>query len=695
MGIFDIARQKMGMSETEGKIASVDDQTDEEKRLAGYLKSKVSEMRASSSRIAHEGIWMTNIAYLLGYDSVYYDTDSRQFKPIGRATQYLSRNRIHVNKILPIIQNRLSRLCKNPPRYDVRPNSNDQQDKDAAQLGVKVITNTWDREAVNNKRIDLYMWVQQCGHAWIKTGWDAEKGKMARNPETNEIEYQGDISVTTYSPFEVFPDPLATSDEDMRFLMTVKVRKLDYFKENYPERGGIVESEDAWLLSTQYLLRINSMNTQGPTSSAIQQQMDNSALELAYYEKPSRKHPGGRLVVTANGIVLKDEALPVDEIPFSKFDDIKIGGKMYSESIITHLRPMQDQYNRVITRRSVWTNALLAGKYMAARGHGLSQEALNDTTEVVEYDHVPGSPPPAAMNIPNIPQYAYAEEEALEQMLNDVAGINEVSKGQLPAAGLPAIGMQLLTEQDDTRIGIMVESHEHSWSKVGRLILKFAENFYEGERILKEVGKNDMYMVKKFTGKDIIGNNDVIVIRGSTLPGSKVLRRQEVINLYNQGLMGNPQEPQVREKVLSMLEFGDVSEAWKDHDADIKQIDRDIEQMKQGEQVQIHELDNHHLHVMEKNRFRKTEDFIQLEQNVQMLILENIEKHVQAATQIMSDMQGSPSLGQIENTAELDQERSLDAADMIQSVEDLSQSIPQDGTGDVIEEEALSQEGGL
>jgi len=665
-------------------MSSADDQSQEDKNLASYLKSRVSEIRSSSSRIAHEGVWMTNIAYLLGYDSVYYDTDSRQFKPVGSGSQYLARNRIHVNKILPIIQNRLARLCKNPPRYDVRPNSNDQEDKDAARLGVKLITNVWDREALNKKRIDLYMWMQQCGFAWIKTCWDDEKGKMAYNPETGEIEYEGDIACEVYSPFEVFPDPLAKTEEDMRYLMTVKVRKLDYFRNNY-EKGNLVKSEDAWLLSTQYLLRVNSMNTQGPTSSAIQQQMENAALEIAYYEKPSRKHPGGRLVICANGVILRDDPLPVDEIPFSKFDDIVIGGKIYSESIITHLRPMQDQFNRVITRRAVWTNALLAGKYIAARGHGLSQEAINDTTEVVEYDHVPGAQPPTAMNIPNIPQYAYAEEESLEQMLNDVAGINEVSKGQLPAAGLPAIGMQLLTEQDDTRIGIMIERHEYAWAKVGRHILKYAEKYYQNERMLKEVGSGDHYEVKKFKGEDILGNNDVIVIRGSTLPGSKVLRRQELLNLYERGLLGDPMQPETREKVLGMLEFGDVQEAWKEHETDMKQIERDIEMMKEGNYVQIHELDNHPLHIKEKNNFRKTDDFLQLDPNSQVLLLENIEKHIQAMTGIMEDAQGTPNMNDPNEKADMEKEALLDSADMMQDMDDIQ--LEQGGEASLVPDE--------
>jgi hypothetical protein len=35
----------------------------------------------------------------------------------------------------------------------------------------------------------------------------------------------------------------------MQWWVKAKVRKIDYFKERYPERGHAVKEEDVWLLS--------------------------------------------------------------------------------------------------------------------------------------------------------------------------------------------------------------------------------------------------------------------------------------------------------------------------------------------------------------------------------------------------------------------------------------------------------------
>jgi len=625
-------------------VTSADDQPHSEIELCGFIKNKVEEIRSSSSRISHEGIWMTNIAYILGFDSVFYDTSSRQFKAVGRANMYLRRNRVHVNKILPTVQNRLARLCKSPPKYDVRPKSNDPEDKDAARLALQILEMIWDEQKLNRKRIPLYMWVQQCGHAYIKISWDDCMGKQMVDPMTGQMDYEGDVRADIVSPFEIFPDPLAKDFDDCQYIVQAKVRKLDYFKMHYPEKGHLVKEEGAWLLSAQYENRINSLNVNGPSQSGVQQQMKNAAIELTYYEKRSKKYPNGRQITVANGVLLDEKELPLGEIPFAKFDDCVVAGKYYSESIITHLRPIQDQYNRTISQRAAWVNRLLAGKYLAAKGHGLAAEALNDQSgEVVEFNPVPNAPPPTALQTPNIPSYAYEEERSLDGMLYDISGINEVSRGQLPAAGIPAIGMQLLTEQDDTRIGIMTEQHEEAWARVGKLILVAVQKYMQFPRLLKIAGQNKEYMVREFNGEDIEGNDDVIVIRGSTLPGSKILKRQEIMNAFQQGLLGDPAAPETREKVLSMLEFGDVSGIWEDQSLDDLQVRRQIEMIEAEEVPEVYELDNHPYCLIKLNRYRKSDKFQRLSPVSQKILYDTINAHINQAAKIL-DPTADPDL---------------------------------------------------
>lgn len=671
--LFDrIASSLPGMGGEEKKLEQASDQSTDEKKLVSHIRQKIDEARSANGRTVQEGQWMTNTAYVLGYDGVYFDPTTRQYRTIGAGTRGLRRSRLRVNKILPTLQNRTARLCKNPPKYDVRPNSNSQDDKDAARLGVEFIEYTWERESINEKRIDMTMIAQQCGYAFFHVGWDTEYGEPMLDPSTGELSYEGDICIEACSPFEIYQDPLAKTMKEAAWFARVKVRKLDYFRDKY-ERGYLVKEEDAWLLSTQYELKLNALNTTQGTAD-YQRQMQNAAIEITYYEKRSKKHPNGRMIVCANGVLLEDKDLPVGEIPLVKFDDIKVGGRFASEALVTHLRPVQDQYNNVVRKRADWTNKLLAGKYIAAKGHGLSSEAINNESgEVVEYDPVPNASEPKAMDIPNMPAYVYQETEELNREFDQISGINEVSRGVMPSAGIPAVGMQFLQEQDETRIGIETEQHEHSYAGLGKLILMYGGKFYSMPRKIKLAGEGLEYTVKQFTGDQLQNNFDVIVIRGSTIPGSKVMKRQEIINAYMTGFLGDPADPKVRQKVAGMLEYGDVGEMWRDQAIKEARVKKLLEAAKQGIVFEQDEMDPHDMIAEEFNIFRMTDSFDELAPEAQAAILEVRDRAVDMLTNLMN-----PGLGQDEELAQ----------EMVQQAE----MMPEESVDPMMEDAQLMEE---
>jgi hypothetical protein len=625
-------------------IENASDMSPDEKRLISYIRDKVDDCRHSGSRIAYEAIWLTNIAYLLGFSGVSYDPVQKQYKNADPSNKMMRRSRMRVNKILPTIQNRLARLCKSPPEYDVRPNSNSTEDKDAARLALQIIENVFDKTRFEEKRQELLMTTQQFGYAFIQVCWDPNIGKCMYDPETNEMQgYEGDIRIDVLNPFEVFTDPLAKRMEDVNWWIKAKVRKLSYFQERYPERGDAVKEEDAWLLSSQYEQRINALTASGITGSSVHQQMKNSAIEIVYYEKRSKEHPNGRMIVTASGILLEDKELPIGEFDLTKFDDIVVAGKFQSESVITHLRPIQDQYNLVINKRAEWVRKMLAGKYIVPRGAGLEQEAINNESgEIVHYNVVPNAPnggQPIPMMIPNMPSYAYNEEKALDLQFDFVSGLSEISRGQLPFAGIPAEGMQMLQEADETRVGIMTARNELGYAQIARHILLYASEYYKMPRILKIAGDGLEYTVKEFVGADIKDNHDVIVLPGSTIPGSKTLRRQEIINAYQLGILGPVGDPKTLQKLAKMIEFGDQFEIWKPLALDSAQIKKSLDAIEQGTfdmQKDLHELDNHIMYIQEMNDYRKTDKYTELGDKKQALFDYVLEWHIQAQVRILN-----------------------------------------------------------
>src|SRR5260221_4207489 len=499
------------------------------------------------------------------------------------------------------------------------------------------------------------MTTQQFGYAFCQVCWDPELGKCMYDPETGAMDgYEGDIRIDVLNPFEVFTDPLAKRMNDIQWWIKAKVKKLSYFKQRYP-RGSSVKEEDAWLLSSQYEQRVNALTASGITGASIHQQMKNSAIEVVYYEKRSKEYPNGRMIVTASGILLEDKELPIGEIDLVKFDDILVAGKFQSESVITHLRPIQDQYNLVLTKRAEWVRKMLAGKYAVPRGAGLEQEAMNnDSGELLHYNIVPNAPnggAPMPQPIPLIPSYAYNEEKALDQQFDFVSGLSEISRGQLPFAGIPAEGMQMLQEADETRIGIMTARNELGYAQLGQKILMYGSQYYKTPRILKIAGDGLEYTVKEFVGADLKDNYDVIVIPGSTIPGSKVLRRQEIINAYNIGVLGPIGDPKVLQKLAKMLEFGDSFEIWKTQAIDEACIKRDIEAIENGSfdirELRKQEYWNHPRYIQDMNEYKKTDKYDELDDQKQSLFDYILEWYSQAQVRLIN-----PGLPQQQQLAE-------------------------------------------
>ena len=377
------------------------------------------------------------------------------------------------------------------------------------------------------------------------------------------------------------------------------------------------------------------MSSTGITGASTSAQQKNSAIEIVYYEKRSKEHPQGRMIVTANGVLLEDTELPSGEFDVVKFDDILVGGRYAGEAVITHLRPIQDQYNITRSKCADWIKKMLAGKYLVAKGSQLGQESLtNDSGEVVEYSPVPNAPPPTVMQIPMIPQYVYKDLETLDKEFDFVSGINEISRGVLPSASIPAAGMAFLQEQDQTRIGVMTTRNEIGYSKVGSIALKYIAEYYKMPRLLKIAGDGLEYTVKEFVGADLGGNFDIIVVPGSTVPQSRVLRRQDILSAYQLGLLGDPADPKLRAKVLSMMEYGYAEDMWKDQSLDEAQANKMIKLIEENKQVEIlknlSEFDNQELHLYKMNQYRKTEKYSQMDDVVRDVFNWVMEWRIQA-----------------------------------------------------------------
>ena len=98
--------------------------------------------------------------------------------------------------------------------------------------------------------------------------------------------------------------------------------------------------------------------------------------------------------------------------------------------------------------------------------------------------------------------------------------------------------------------------------------------------------------------------------------------------MYKEGLFGDPLNPEVRKKVLQLLEFGNVSEIFDDVDLDTSQAKRENEQFINHQNLQrvphplevgqwvvslpAFDFEDHEIHIQTHNKLRKSPRYRQM-----------------------------------------------------------------------------------
>jgi len=246
---------------------------------------------------------------------------------------------IVVNELRSLILSEASDLSDaNLRLYVMKDPKNGGRDEDA-ERAVRAL---WVREQVDLKLVEAMMWALILGTGYLRIGWD---------PDGHQG--MGDVTVRSEDPRHVLPDPDATDDRNMRFVLFETVLDIQEIRRLFPRTGMRVKPEDAWsvqdrnsasaspqgvswpsymgpLHNDQSLLgrgalgykkaraRVLDLYVEDPTTETVfAAKTDISGLPMkdtdgnVIYEESYRpKYPKGRRIVGANGVILFDDPNP-------------------------------------------------------------------------------------------------------------------------------------------------------------------------------------------------------------------------------------------------------------------------------------------------------------------------------------------------------------------------------------------------
>lgn len=638
-----------------------------------------------NGRIATERQWYINLAFFFGRQYV----QLKQPQTVsGAVTTKLwtppapyYRSRPVINRVRKTIRQEISQLTSNKPNAYITPASAEDRDLYAAQAGEQI----WDN-LYNEKKLKLTIrravwWNQVCGNGFLKTWWnpdigpDDERYKAGKQagfkPEdmakSGVMPKMGDVDFCPETPFHIFcPDLREEELENQPFLIHAQSRSSDWvkmrFKEGKALDGTPITATNA---EAQSILEESFLNMIGTKP------MDNqdNCLILEVWVKPGvipLFPEGAQFTQIGDKIVQGQQGWPYShgKFPFAKFDHIP-GGKFYSTSSIEDLVPLQKEYNRTRGQIIEAKNRMSKPQLTAARGSIDASKITSEPGLVIEY--TPGFEAPKPIPLSPLPNYVLEELDRILTDWNDIAGQHEVSQGQTPPGVTAATAISYLQERDESIMSMTFDSTEEALEKTAHMALSLVRDYWDLPRTIKVTGQDGSFDALTFKGSDLGSNIDIKIEGGSSLPQSKAARQAFVMDLMTRGFI-DPQQG------LEVMDMGGINKIYERLQVDKKQAQREnlrmskvtpdiVMQYNQNNQqilaqdpnhfgttsepdpmtgmdqeiplqppliVPVNTWDNHKIHVVEHNNFRKGQAFESLPDEIKTIFEAHVQAHLAA-----------------------------------------------------------------
>lgn len=562
-------------------------------------------------RRIHEPQWFTNSAFFRNNSDVRWSgIDGRMLNTASPIPQRSSRK---INRIFAKVRARRAKFLKNRPTWIVVPATSDLKDKLDARTTGKVLDYIWRKIRLELKFRDALTWAEVCGRGYWWFGWDPDAlGRVAQqmpgdpmNPAAPPQKVVseavvGEVTVEVGSTFEILVGNSGMSSLSYQNeLIRARERDLDYIRTHFPDRGHLVQADGGGTDPFQYESQIAGLSPiaspfGGGTSSIKQQQRDahgnpSTAVVKEYFCRPNSQYPKGRYVVVAGGVLLRDE----QELPFGLWDlenpfpcvefvDVPSAGQYWSTTVIEQLIDLQREYNGV--RSMISTNLKLMGhpKVFVAAQHQIPEGAWSpDAGEIIVYQARPGIDKPFVWAPPNIVGDAWRLVELLKTEFDDVTQIYPASEGKT-AGTESGFHANLLQEASDLVHGPDIRSHEIAIEEAAVKIRRIIKQRYDIPRLITVTSASYQPEVFEFSKEDVDDYADVVVQAGSALPMLKGARIQAALDLYAKGVLGDPADPEVRRRLLNVLDMGGMEDLYEYAQVDEQMINIENSEAEDG-----------------------------------------------------------------------------------------------------------------
>jgi len=560
------------------------DQPDQDKKITDFVKTQFDMAYRSRSEMEIE--WAMASAFFEGRQWFRINTNSRNLVNLqnpNEPNRYLT-----VNKIRPLIDGVIGKLTQCSPDASAVPLSDAPHDRIAADEANYLIhhyNRKFNRETQLKERV---RWACVTGTSFLKIFWDTKREQIVPQFDMSgqqvvghEKMNVGDIVEQIIPCFDVYTDPSAKRDDDIRWLIHAMIKPLSWFVDSYGDIGKLVQPDAVMGHNSGYIdSYLEGANGSGrgwvPPSTARINNYDTrklSAVVYEYWEKPSALYPKGRYIVSSNNVLLYAGVWPYDKrdaFPFIPLRWQPRSGTPYGYSLGFDLCALQSTYNRIYSRLLEQFESQ-KDYIMIERLSNVGADAYDNQADTIEdknriYRKVyfnRGSNPPQIQRAPGIGGDLFPLLQMVEKDMMDIAGLHDVSQG-MAQAGTPAESVRLLQKADNTQHSYIRADIEISNAKIKEwevalvnqfAIVPFVGNIEGGELPNDRIEQG----VMRFDAIRNGGQFRIVYVPGSSLDEGPDARLQKYAALRQMGVFGDPADPETNKLFVEMVNMPESS----------------------------------------------------------------------------------------------------------------------------------------
>lgn len=606
------------------------------KELIGKVKEtvhKVNEARADWNRQA-----LVNVMFLYGKQHFTFNRNGRH-ESVGQSLVWeleKQRNITNIkrtsNYILPLFRAVYSRLIRQKANISAQPTTSTQQDRDAARVSKEVGEDFWQNCNRNNvwlrndfsgmqailMRIIMYKMTLGIGH--LIPYFNPKSKSFVYDKNSGEV-FEADVGeaeVRTCSPMNMFFDKFNRYAIERRFISQEQV--WDEFGVDVPPSE--VDEDDAEVKIRRTL------------EGNDETKMDKDGVYVYHkYCIPSKDYPEGLIFSCTDKEKLSENVLPTEykkRIPVFNFQYQDLGFGSRGQGVIEQVIDLQEDYNFNLSQIARHSK-LMTGKILVPKGANVSHKYDDTIGQIIYYalgrKPTMESPPP-------VPDHYYKNIQRIRADMEGIMNSHDVSMGRTPGQVSSGVGIQNLSEIDNSMIAPEMIMLEQKLGFFTETVLDIITERYNERRLLKISGEDLAFEVKSFIGSDLFGQKNIQIKMGSNFPLDKTERTNYILMLKKEGFISP-------ERAKELLEFTDIDGAFRSLDeAGAKQ---DILNIIEGQMEVIAEPhEDHTIYLKVINDFRKGSVFMKLPEEIRQRIGDWAGQHQQY---LLQEQQAAQSMG--------------------------------------------------